>query len=145
MSRIFTFALISALLVVVNGCANLSEAELRQRRIDDNFAFFAALETKVQERVRAGEVKEGDDASIVNLTLGKPKSTYHNEGDGTDTWRYFRIEEHPRTLVISEPPLNERIVDVDPTSYTNVQIVKTEVLSHKITLKDGKVVKAESF
>lgn len=145
MSRILTIAILFALMVVVEGCANLSEAEKRQRRIDDNYAFFKALDADVQERVCAGEVEEGDDTSVVNLALGKPKTMFKSEIDGTETWRYFRIEEHPRTVVVSEAPLQERIVEVDATSYTNVQMVKTEVLSHKLTIKDGKVVKAESF
>lgn len=145
MNRFFVFASFVVISSAIVGCANLSEVELRQKRIDGNPALFGSLPPKVQERVCAGEVEEGDDTAVVGLALGKPKFIFKSEIDGTETWRYFRIEEHPRTVTVSDAPLSRRLVDVDPTSYTNVQIVTTEVLSHKLTIKDGKVIKAESF
>ena len=86
------------------GC--LSEAELRQRRIEQNYTVYAQLAPDAQQRVSVGTFAVGDPQSAVWLAWGDPDArSYGANAAGTfEIWQYTRTVAEPYEVLVYDPP-----------------------------------------
>jgi hypothetical protein len=92
------------LLMLASGC--LSDAELRQRRIQENHTLFSQLGTDVRQHVAAGSIAVGDPQVAVWLAWGEPdsKSYIVNASGNTECWLYARLAPETCPVLVVDPP-----------------------------------------
>lgn len=86
------------------GC--MTDAEIRQRRIEQNIVLFSQLPPDAQQRVSVGSIAVGDTQAAVWLAWGEPnaKSYGANANGSFEVWQYTKTVSEPYQVLVYDPP-----------------------------------------
>lgn len=141
MKRFPSFLLMCALVATVTvflvGC--LTQRQIIERRIAKKAAFFSALPSESQQRIRAGRLETGDARDAAWIVYGKPDRTFTKVTSGTtnEVWSYIAQEPgspdeaHP-VLHPIRPGLWRESVWAPPPSYGSYEYLRIELEGDRV-------------